>query len=39
MKRITYIDIIGTTILAASVLAMIELFAKGNGTYIAHFMF
>lgn len=39
MKRITYIDIIGTSILAASVLTMIRLFALSNGTYIAHFQF
>jgi hypothetical protein len=39
MKRITYIDVIGTSILAASVLAMIKLFAAGNGIYIAHFQF
>jgi hypothetical protein len=39
MKRITYIDLIGTSILASAVLAIITLFVSGNGQYIAHFQF
>gem|GEM_PF-4238924 len=39
MKRITYIDFIGTSILATAIVTMIKLFATGNGIYIAHFQF
>jgi len=37
MKQQVVINVVGTAILAATVLGIIILFATGNGTYIGRF--